>query len=572
MAFSELHVLALGAATLLSVGTGLGALRRRSQRGALALAGFLFSATLWSVGILGTVLAPDRWLAFVCYRLTFVAMAGVAVSLFVFALRFCDRRDAVSFRTLVVLLLEPALFLGFLATAPGYDMVWTDVSRTSAGSFSTTIGPLLWAHLGYSIILALAGVAVMLRRAVRARGIDTTEFSLVVVALVVPFVTAGIDLLSATGVHVTPVAVAVTGAVLFVTMDRSDLMARTPVVRDALVETVDDAMVVLDGDRIIDHNTAFATFADESNPRGEHVEDALDAHPELAVAVRARNEEVVEVESDSGTRHLEVSVSSVTDHTGSRVGDLILFHDVTSQQRQQRELRRQNEQLDQFASLISHDLRNPLDVAIGRTTAIDEIADDPRLDEHVSALQDAHGRMQKIIRDVLTLARQGQSIDEQYPVSVADIAEDAWAHVETDDATLAVETDLTVRGDGDRLKQVFENLFRNAVEHAAGDARDGEDVDRNPTLTVTVGELPDAPGFVVEDDGPGIPDEHREEIFEAGYTEGGDGTGLGLAIVASIAEAHGWQVRATESDDGGARFEFTGVDVVEHETAPAADG
>jgi signal transduction histidine kinase len=78
-------------------------------------------------------------------------------------------------------------------------------------------------------------------------------------------------------------------------------------------------------------------------------------------------------------------------------------------------------------------------------------------------------------------------------------------------------------------------------------------------VTVRVGTLDDRPGFYVEDDGPGIPEEVREEVFDRGVTTDDDGTGFGLAIVREIAEAHGWTVRATESDAGGARFEFTGV-------------
>jgi signal transduction histidine kinase len=76
-------------------------------------------------------------------------------------------------------------------------------------------------------------------------------------------------------------------------------------------------------------------------------------------------------------------------------------------------------------------------------------------------------------------------------------------------------------------------------------------------LTVTVGDCSE--GFFVADNGPGIPPEKRDSIFEFGYTSGG-GTGLGLAIVDHVASVHGWEVRVTESDTGGARFEFHGVE------------
>jgi signal transduction histidine kinase len=67
-------------------------------------------------------------------------------------------------------------------------------------------------------------------------------------------------------------------------------------------------------------------------------------------------------------------------------------------------------------------------------------------------------------------------------------------------------------------------------------------------------------GFYVEDDGPGIPKEKRETVLQAGYSSDADGTGFGLAIVKEIVEAHGWEIRVTESEEGGARFEIAGVD------------
>jgi signal transduction histidine kinase len=77
-------------------------------------------------------------------------------------------------------------------------------------------------------------------------------------------------------------------------------------------------------------------------------------------------------------------------------------------------------------------------------------------------------------------------------------------------------------------------------------------------VTVTVGSLEE--GFYVEDDGPGVPEAEREDVFDAGYTTSDTGTGFGLSIVHEIATAHGWEVSVTESDAGGARFEFRGVE------------
>ena len=208
-----------------------------------------------------------------------------------------------------------------------------------------------------------------------------------------------------------------------------------------------------------------------------------------------------------------------------------------SLQARERELAEQNERLDQFASILSHDLRNPLSVAKGRL----ELA---RMDcdsEHLESVDGALDHMETLISTLLTVARGGDSVEDPVPVSLRSAAERAWGHVDTAAATLEVDEDVTVEADSTRLAQMLENLFRNAVEHG------GEDV------TVTVGPLEEG-GFYVADDGPGIPEEERESVFEMGNSTKANGTGLGLAIVEQIADAHGWEVSVVRGEDGGARF------------------
>ncbi|WP_435077903.1 PAS domain S-box protein [Halococcus sp. AFM35] len=217
-------------------------------------------------------------------------------------------------------------------------------------------------------------------------------------------------------------------------------------------------------------------------------------------------------------------------------GGYAIYTDITDQKRRERDLERQNELLDEFASVISHDLRTPMSVARGRL----ELAEDDHHSEHHEAALWAIDRMDTLIEDVLALARQGRIIDDTEPVSLSDVAERAWRTVATDDATIDVDVSGTLAGDPDRLIRLFENLFRNAIDHAGTDVH------------VTVG--PTEAGFFVADDGPGIPESERERVFEHGYSTSESGTGLGLMIVRKIASAHGWTVSAADSGDG-ARFE-----------------
>jgi signal transduction histidine kinase len=205
------------------------------------------------------------------------------------------------------------------------------------------------------------------------------------------------------------------------------------------------------------------------------------------------------------------------------------------------ELHRQNERLDQFASVVAHDLRNPLSIAMGFL----DIAKGTGDADHFETVELAHDRIERLIEDLLTLARGETTIEDTEPIDLERITTEAWGYVDTDEATLSVTDEVpTVTGDGGRLTQLFENLFRNAVEHGGAD------------VTVTVGRLDEDGGFYVEDDGDGILPERRAEVFEHGVTSSDRGTGFGLSIVADIAKAHGWTASVTDGTDGGARFEF----------------
>jgi PAS domain S-box-containing protein len=221
--------------------------------------------------------------------------------------------------------------------------------------------------------------------------------------------------------------------------------------------------------------------------------------------------------------------------------------DITSLKEYEQELERSNEELDRFASVVSHDLRNPLSVAEGRLELAQEDCDSDQLDSVEGALE----RMDALIEDILTLAREGSDIGEMEVIETDEMLEECWENVETGNATVVNELEGKLEADPSRLKQLCENLVRNAIEHA------GEGV------TVTVGELEDGDGFYIADDGEGIPEEERDDVFDTGYSTSEDGTGFGLSIVEEIVTAHGWSIDVTESKDGGARFEISGVEMLE---------
>jgi len=237
---------------------------------------------------------------------------------------------------------------------------------------------------------------------------------------------------------------------------------------------------------------------------------------------------------------------------GAVIGVAIGLYDGQRMITEQREkqLQRQNDRLDTFASTVSHDLRNPLTVAKGNLELLR--MDVKNHDTLFSEIETAHDRAEEIIEDALTLARDGAIITNAEPLELDAVSTAAWDSIDAPNATLSIVEATTIDGDRARILRLFENCLRNAVEHGGA------------AVSITVGTLPTEDGFYISDSGPGIDPETGEDVFEQGYTTNEEGSGLGLAIVQTIAEAHGWTVRLRESTAGGARFEF----VTEGSTEP----
>ncbi|QSW98064.1 PAS domain S-box protein [Haloterrigena alkaliphila] len=325
---------------------------------------------------------------------------------------------------------------------------------------------------------------------------------------------------------------------------------------ERLVETAGDGMYVLDGHghfmTVNDALTATTGYSREGL-LGEHAsivfdEEDIEAGEEIIRSLLSGGERTdtleLTIESKRGERIPCEAQIAVLVRDGEFTGSVGVLRDITERKRSERKLREQNERLDAFAGIVSHDLRNPLGVAQGY---LDLLAETESL-EYVDNVRDGLDRMETIVEDVLAIARDGEWVADVEPVDLDVVARDAWEYVSTADASLSVAETATIEGDRARLLRLLENLFRNAVEH--GDAS-----------VIRVGVLGDrtdaqARGFYVEDDGSGLPADIRDEVFEESVSSSSSGLGIGLWIVREVATGHGWSVTATEGEDGGARFEF----------------
>lgn len=531
-----LFVTYVGAFALAALGCFIGLLRVNRitdtdvRRGLTAL---LLTSGGWAAAHVGYLASPTPQLQHRFY------VAGLIVGIAAVGpwLYFCSAYTGRSLhRNRTVRRVAVLAFLGIIAiklTNPLHGWYYsTSVVSEPFPHLLVTHGALHWVVMGFAYALAFVGFF-MLFELFMSVDYDVTPVMVLVGVTGIPVATDVAGVVSEPILELTysPLGVSVFAiGVMFVYLD---LFQQIQFTGDS-----DEYTIFIDNDGCIRDfsQTAREQFQSLRGARGQPLSTVLPTVAELLDS----SESILEYKENGTIRYYHVSVNSFVS-AESTLGSVVVLSDITEREQYRQELERQNDRLEQFASLVSHDLRNPLNVAMGRLNLVQQEHDS----EHLDPMERSLTRMEDLIKDLLTLARQGQPIDDTEETSLSTLATQAWELVETNECDLVVDSDHYFQADPDRAQQLFENLFRNALEHGGS------------VSTVRVGELADEIGFYVEDDGQGIPEDEREQVLEFGYTTSTDGTGFGLAIVSEIADAHQWTVEITDSDTGGARFEFT---------------
>ncbi|MEA2428374.1 MAG: hypothetical protein QOF37_2002, partial [Thermoleophilaceae bacterium] len=221
-----------------------------------------------------------------------------------------------------------------------------------------------------------------------------------------------------------------------------------------------------------------------------------------------------------------------------------------------RELERSNEELDRFASVVSHDLQAPLATVSMYAQLLerrhgDTLGDDKRI---VDGICQATGQSRELIRDLLEYSKAGRGELRSRPVEttqlVNEVLELLAAPIQDADAVIEVEDLPVVRADPANLRQVFQNLIGNAIKFS----------DDTPHVTVSAERDNGVWRFAVADDGIGMDPKDAREIFEPFHRlHGGShypGTGIGLAVCERIVEHHGGRIWAESEPGHGSTFRF----------------
>lgn len=519
-------------------------LQNRDKTGAELLSILFVGILLWVIAELFPVVLPASVFP-VAVHLRLLAPDIVVTGTLLFVLAYTGQKRALTRRTITALAVKPVA-TQLVLLSPYREQLARLPRHADPFGYGFDLTPLFIVHAVYDWLLPIIAFILLFQTLTQANEGYQRDLVLLVLAFFAPIISSMLYHLGPLSIDLSAVSFLVTTSIAMYVVFKLRFIDTVPIAHEIVFDEMDEMVFITDEEgRIRTVNTSTeALFGDEETLAGTSIADVLES-PVLSADADGNEPLDITVTVAGRQRSLTVTRSMLTDYRGEPLGQLFVCRDITERKRRERELRRQNERLDKFASVISHDLRNPLSVASGYAELAEETGDSTAFEK----VHDAHDRMGAMIEELLTLARSETAIETTDSVSLAEQARTAWGTAETAEATLelAVPEDVTLNAEPKLLRHILENLYRNAAEH------------NDPPLTVTVGLLGDDDeyaGFYVADDGTGIPEGDRETIFEHGYTTADDGTGLGLAIVAEFVEAHGWNITVTESESGGARFEI----------------
>ncbi|MFB6173811.1 MAG: histidine kinase N-terminal 7TM domain-containing protein [Halobacteriales archaeon] len=503
------------------------------------LAGLVAVSAGWATFELGLLLAPTPRLRYVSYLLSLiVGLAAIGAWLY-----FCSAYTGRSFHQVPAFRRTAlGLYLGIVIvklTNPWHGLYFTtEFVGTPFPHLTVQHGTIHWVVSGLSYALVAVGFFMLYELFLEA-DYDTRPLGLLAAVTAVPVVLDVVGFASPLllDLNYEPLGVAVFAVGTLYVFDEEFLAVQ-------LTDGVDEAVVYLDDDgRIREFNDRAAGFLPLAGTRGEPL---ASAHPDVAARLDEA-EPILEREVEGERRYYLVSDTAFS--LGQvDIGGMVMLTDVTETERRRRELERQNEQLEGFASAIRHELLNTLNIVRGKVSIAGEELDEGDVETARDSLRgasEASERMTRIVDDLARLARHGQSIEETEWIDLEDAAESAWAAAGHEGTELSIEGSERIEADPERLGDLFESAFTFAAHNGA------------ETVTVS----PREDGFAITDGGESPNGVEPEAYFEYGRAVPDEAAGMTLPNVRTLARVHGWRAEMDTEYDDGVRVVVSGASV-----------
>jgi len=521
-----------------------------------------FSITVWTFFALLQLTATTFERSYWAYKMLHFGSFTTAPAVLLYGLSVGDARRWVNGKTVSVIavLLLPVFVLLFTDPVP---ILFENPGLTPFGAFSVIAhgnGVIYVSYLSAFYIIATIGLSYIVYQTWSDPSLSPRQTAILVPAIFAPMLLSVAQTFSllpfeTPGTILTPASFSVGMAGVGYAAFRYETFDTKALARSRTIENMSEGYLLVNTNgRIIDANQSARSLLDVAAPlAGMQVSELFDTRDEQMLR-EAENTPPFEVQlgTNTETRTLEISASNFTSEIEQTLGTLFVIRDITTRKKAQQQLQEQRDNLDILNQVLRHDIRNDLQLVTGYGDVLTDHVDEDGA-EHLDTLRESANHaveLTETARDMADVMLSREDAQQQNRVNLRNTLKRELDKVESEypDADVVVEGSLpAVQIQANRmLNSVFQNLLSNAIQH---------NDKATPELSVSATACDERATVRIADNGPGVPDGQKKEIFGKGE-KGLDssGTGLGLYLVQHLVTHYGGEVWVEDNDPEGAVF------------------
>lgn len=514
-------------------------------------------------------------------QISYFGIAFLPLSYFLFTTAFSQKNNILNKRNISLLLIIPLITLGMVLTNDKHHLVWSDVTFDAQHEMAIYHhGIWFWVFFAYAQLLIYTGLINLIHSIFRFTAFYKSHTSVLLIASFFPIIGNLIyvtNLNPYPGFDWTPVSFVLTGLIIAIGVFRYRIFDIIPLAKTKLFETMDDGAIVVNNEGIIeDCNPAVYRIFNRQKDSilREPFEKVFHDYKSLIHSVKNRLASTqLEINRDGLLLYYQILISPIQ-HNGSFSGNLLVFHDVTSLRKAEKELKITNkqlleeikkrekliEELDTFAHTVAHDLRNTLGSIFSASEIMEEIIkqnDKNLLFELTNLINDSAGKSIQITHELLLLATTEKQHIERIKLNMKEIFGEAKKQLEdiirkTGARIIEPETWPEAIGYAPWIEEVWTNYLSNAIKYGG----------TPPQIEVGFNKLHNGSIlFWVKDNGNGITPDDQKKLFKNFVRlepRRAEGYGLGLSIVKKIIEKLDGKIGVKSMGNGdGSMFYFT---------------
>lgn len=557
-------------ASILSALTTYLLYKRKEAPGAIYFSLTTASSFVWIVGyifeFLGTTL--DVKMSGVKLQYLF-GIPFVSTLWFAAAIHYSSFGHKPSIKFFLSLIIIPFVIMILMWTNEFHHLVYDNIGLIHSDSFliiTKEIGIVYYINIIYSYALLLAGTIKLILCLRKSRSIYRGQIAVFIIASLLPWIGNILYIFGMNSfmrVDITPIAFSITMLLVWIGLFRYQLFDIVPIARNLIIESMQNAILVIDeNDRIVDANPAARSIFKSNELIGKLKDEVLKGLKIKWDVDSYKQTEVFEIQINDEV--YELVVSDIIGSGKTRKGKFLTFYNITERKINEKKLKGLNASKDRLFSIIAHDLKNPFFGMIGLSDILredfDELTDDEKRDL-INNLNDLSRNTHKMLENLLDWSRQQtgkiafapQSFDLVALIKQNINIAEQQARIKKINLTFELPDSLNVFADENMIDTVVRNLISNAIKFTmpGGKINVAAETQNNKAI------------ISVKDSGIGISDEIKNKLFQldvdvrSSGTSGEQGTGLGLLLCKEFVEKNKGTINVESKKNSGSTFTFT---------------